>query len=128
MQTVGAKHYFLSLAFSFRNSAKAFATKKKKHAHGIRDTAGRSPSSVLKSHSHAAESRGGRVVIEYVISTSFDGNEDPLCRVLILNLQCELQRGSPPIPSPRYRTSPLAKKLTNAGYDCFALLLTADFY
>jgi len=61
MQTVGAKRYFLSLAFSFRNSAKTFATK---NAHaGTRGTR-RSPSDV--------------VVIEYVISTSFDGNEDSL--------------------------------------------------
>lgn len=33
MQTVGAKRYFLSLAFSFRNSAKTFAAKKRTRRH-----------------------------------------------------------------------------------------------
>lgn len=126
MQTVGAKRYFLSLVFSFRNSAKTFAAK---NAHaGTRGTAGDLPRIVIALSRSGESRRTRRVVIEYVISTSFDGNEDSLYRVLILNLQCELQRGSHHRFRRRYRSSPLAKKLTNAGYDCFALLLTADFY
>jgi len=55
MQTVGAKRYFLSLAFSFRNSAKTFATK---NAHaGTRGTK-RSPSDVSP-RSHVADATRG---------------------------------------------------------------------
>lgn len=101
MQTVGAKRYFLSLDFPFRNSAKVFAAKKNARA------ALAVPPAISLGRIEIALSRSGesrrtrRAVIEYVISTSFDGNEDSPCRVLILNLQWELQRGSPPISPPR---------------------------
>jgi len=51
MQTIGAKRYFLSLAFSFRNSAKTFAIKNTHAAFAV-------PPAISLERIEIAESRG----------------------------------------------------------------------